>query len=165
MADINIKHLSRDDRRLAELVELLFFAYRDFISDPDVILGRIGFGRAHHRVIHFVGRSPGMPVAELLAILKITKQSLGRVLRELIERGFVRQEEGALDRRQRLLYLSPKGDELKLQLIAPQIDRFRRALSGPGKATEQQFRGVLSGMIDAEGQQQIQSLSAGDNEE
>lgn len=165
MADINFKLPAHDDRQLAELVELLFFAYRDFVADPDAILGRIGFGRAHHRVIHFVGRSPGMPVAELLAILKITKQSLGRVLRELIERGFVRQEEGALDRRQRLLYLTPKGEQLKLQLIAPQIDRFRRALSGPGRADGRQFRGVLLGMIDAEGQEQIRSLSAGDRED
>ena len=164
MADISFKLHFDDDQRLVELVELLFFAYRDFVSDPDAILGRIGFGRAHHRVIHFIGRSPGMAVAELLAILKITKQSLGRVLRELIERGYVRQEEGALDRRQRLLYLTPKGDELKLQLIAPQIDRFKRALSGPGKATEREFRGVLLGMIDAEGQQQFQSLAAGGKE-
>jgi DNA-binding MarR family transcriptional regulator len=159
MADINFKNVPDDDRRLAELVELLFFAYRDFVSDPDAILERIGFGRAHHRVIHFVGRSPGMPVAELLAILKITKQSLGRVLRELIERGYVRQEEGSLDRRQRLLYLTASGEELKLQLIAPQIDRFRRALGGPGKASESQFRAVILGMIDAEGREQIRSLS------
>ncbi len=165
MADINSKRLSQDDRRLEQLVELLFFAYRDFVSDPDAILGRIGFGRAHHRVVHFVGRSPGMPVAELLAILKITKQSLGRVLRELIVKGYVRQEEGAVDRRQRLLYLTPKGHELKLQLISPQIDRFRRALRGPATANAQQLRGIFLGMIDAEGQAQLRSLSAGDNEE
>ncbi len=106
-----------------------------------------------------------MPVAELLAILKITKQSLGRVLRELIERGFIRQEEGASDRRQRLLYLTPRGDELKSQLIAPQIHRFRRALAGPGSGVGQQFRKVLLGMIDAEGRQQLQSLSGIDRNE
>jgi DNA-binding MarR family transcriptional regulator len=164
MADINLGKSGVPEKRLEELAELLFFAYRDFVSDPDAILARIGFGRAHHRVIHFVGRSPGMPVAELLAILQITKQSLSRVLRELIDRGYVRQVEGALDRRQRLLYLTPKGDDLKLRLITPQIERFRRALHGPGRANEQQFRGMLLAMIDADGQRQFHSLSAGDKE-
>jgi DNA-binding MarR family transcriptional regulator len=165
MADINDSRHPGEDGRLAELVELLFFAYRDFISDPDAILARIGFGRAHHRVIHFVGRSPGMPVAELLAILKITKQSLARVLRELIERGYVQQQEGAADRRQRLLYLTSKGEELKRQLMAPQIERFKRALSESGRVNEQQFRSVLLGMIDAEGRKQLQSLPVGGSEQ
>ena len=85
------------------LIELLFFAYRDFVSDPDEILGQFGFGRAHHRVLHFVGRDPGMTVQQLLDILRITKQSLGRVLKELIDKGYVYQREGETDRRQRLL--------------------------------------------------------------
>src|SRR5271166_5197213 len=91
-----------------DLIELLFFAYRDFVSDPDQLLDKLGFGRAHHRVLHFVNRNPGMKVAELLDVLKITKQSLGRVLKQLIDEGYVVQKEGP-DRRQRLLYVSPAG--------------------------------------------------------
>ena len=86
------------------LIELLFFAYRDFISDPDAILGPIGFGRAHHRVVHFVNRRPGLTVAELLDVLKITKQSLARVLKQLIDTGYIVQVTGPTDRRQRQLY-------------------------------------------------------------
>ena len=89
-----------------DLIELLFFAYRDFVSDPDEVLAKLRFGRAHHRVLHFVNRNPGMKVAELLDVLKITKQSLGRVLKQLIDEGYVLQKEGANDRRQRLLYVS-----------------------------------------------------------
>src|SRR5271163_4883184 len=93
-----------------DLIELLFFAYRDFVGDPDEVLAKLGFGRAHHRVLHFVNRNPGIKVADLLDILKITKQSLGRVLKQLIDQGFVVQREGANDRRQRLLFVTPKGE-------------------------------------------------------
>src|SRR6185369_9239306 len=95
-----------------DIIELLFFAYRDFIGDPDDVLAKFGFGRAHHRVLHFVNRNPGMKVAELLDILKITKQSLGRVLKQLVDEGYVVQKAGAQDRRQRLLYLTAKGETL-----------------------------------------------------
>ena len=88
-----------------DLIELLFFAYRDFVGDPDRILAEYGFGRAHHRVLHFVDRYPGLTIAELLDILRITKQSLNRVLKDLIEQGYVAQRPGTSDRRQRLLYL------------------------------------------------------------
>src|SRR5271169_5003665 len=87
-----------------DLIELLFFAYRDFVGDPDEVLAKLGFGRAHHRVIHFVNRHPGIRVADLLDILKITKQSLGRVLKQLVDTGFIEQLQGPQDRRQRLLY-------------------------------------------------------------
>ena len=113
--------------RFIRLVELLFFAYRDFVSDPDAILADFGFGRAHHRVLHFVGRNPGMSVSELLDILRITKQSLGRVLRELIEKGYVYQEECREDRRQRLLFLTERGNRLRLDLLEPQLRRIRAA--------------------------------------
>src|SRR5262249_41205057 len=115
MADLNIPVADRPsasgDRGARggeptwDVIELLFFAYRDFIGDPDDVLAKCGFGRAHHRVLHFVNRNPGMKVAELLDILKITKQSLGRVLKQLIDQGYVAQKEGANDRRQRLLYV------------------------------------------------------------
>src|SRR6185312_16503678 len=87
-----------------DIIELLFFAYRDFVGDPDEVLSKLGFGRAHHRVVHFVNRNPGVKVADLLDILNITKQSLGRVLKQLVDEGYVLQKEGAQDRRQRLLY-------------------------------------------------------------
>ena len=159
MADINIKLLPRTDESLVELVELFFFAYRDFTADPDHILTKIGFGRAHHRVLHFVGRNPAMTVAELLDILKITKQSLGRVLRELIEKGYIVQEEGSLDRRQRLLYLTGRGDDLHQELIAPQLTRFDRALSR-SPSSEKAFRDMLLHMIDGEGREQLRTIQA-----
>jgi DNA-binding MarR family transcriptional regulator len=135
----------------------LFFAYRDFTSDPDNILSTIGFGRAHHRVLHFVGRNPGMTVAELLDILKITKQSLGRVLRQLIEENYVVQQEGSLDRRQRLLYLTPRGKDLHRQLIAPQLRRIERALALCGE-DDKGFRDMLLAMIDASGRDQLRTI-------
>ena len=112
-----------------ETIELLFFAYRDFVSDPDAILARIGMGRAHHRVVYFVSRHPGMMVTDLLDILQITKQSLARVLKQLIEMGYIRQMAGAKDRRQRRLYPTLAGRELALALSEPQSRRITNALN------------------------------------
>jgi DNA-binding MarR family transcriptional regulator len=109
-------------------VELLFFAYRDFISDPDAVLADYGFGRAHHRVLHFVSRQPGLRVADLLDILKITKQSLGPVLKQLVDRGFVMQTTGDADRRERRLHLTPDGAELAGRLRTLQTSRVAAAL-------------------------------------
>jgi DNA-binding MarR family transcriptional regulator len=139
---------SRDEEALYELIELLFFAYRDFISDPDLILSGQDFGRAHHRVLHFINRKPGIRVAELLDILKITKQSLGRVLKQLIERDYVRQRAGHNDRRQRLLYVTERGRALAGALAAPQMARFRTALAGLGDGAEQRLRDALIALID-----------------
>lgn len=130
------------DAASTELIELLFFAYRDFVSDADAILETFGFGRAHHRVVYFVNRTPGMTVAELLDILKITKQSLGRVLRELIDAGFIEQRTGEADRRQRLLHPTPRGIALAAQLTAPQMRRIASAMDGlslDGIAAARQF--------------------------
>src|SRR5437867_4115690 len=115
-----------------DVIELLFFAYRDFVGDPDEVLSKLDFGRAHHRVLHFVNRNPGMKVAELLDVLKITKQSLGRVLKQLIDEGYVEQKEGARDRRQRLLFVTPKGEALAMKLAGLQTARIVRALSDLG---------------------------------
>src|ERR1700749_3156322 len=104
--------------RLAQ--DLLFFAYRDFTNAADVILEELGLGRAHHRAMHFIGRHPGITVSELLSILRITKQSLARVLNELIERGYVAQAPGMGDRRQRLLRLTADGEGLERRLFARQ---------------------------------------------
>lgn len=124
----------RERAELHEFAELLFFAYRDFISDPDAILTQYGFGRAHHRVLHFVHRYPGLRVADLLGILKITKQSLGRVLRALIEQGFVDQRAGHADRRERLLHLTDDGRALAERLAAPQRERLAQALAAAAGA-------------------------------
>ena len=142
MADINVTAIK--SRRPAQdaparepiwdLIELLFFAYRDFVGDPDEVLAKFGFGRAHHRVLHFVNRNPGMKVAELLDLLRITKQSLGRVLKQLVDQGYVLQKEGEQDRRQRLLHVTDKGRALALQLADLQTARIAAALGelGPG---------------------------------
>ncbi|MBB4063419.1 MarR family transcriptional regulator [Gellertiella hungarica] len=122
MADAN--HIDFDT------IEQFFFAYRDFVSDPDQILASSGFGRAHHRVVHFVNRYPGMTVADLLDTLQITKQSLSRVLKQLIDSGYIRQMAGHSDRRQRKLYPTLAGRELALALAEPQSRRIARAFQG-----------------------------------
>jgi DNA-binding MarR family transcriptional regulator len=131
-----------------DLIELLFFAYRDFVSDPDHVLEKFGFGRAHHRVLHFVNRNPGMKVADLLETLRITKQSLGRVLRELVDEGYVVQKEGPDDRRHRLLFVTPKGEQLAMKLAGLQTERITRALGGLGPNAHQSARDFLAAMID-----------------
>ncbi|HEV7436912.1 MAG TPA: MarR family transcriptional regulator [Pseudorhizobium sp.] len=125
-----------------ETIELLFFAYRDFVSDPDAILAKIGMGRAHHRVVYFVSRHPGLMVTDLLDLLQITKQSLARVLKQLIEMGYIRQMAGAKDRRQRRLYPTLAGRELALALSEPQSRRISRAmqsLDSDGRAAVWKF--------------------------
>lgn len=143
------------DEELRQGIELLFYAYRDFTSDPDAILKEHGFGRAHHRVVHFVGRNPGISVTELLGILKITKQSLSRVLSQLVQQGFVRQEKGTRDRRQRLLYLTPKGEELDRRLSRPQRARVARAYREAGAEAVAGYRKVLAGLINPEEREQV----------
>ena len=143
-----------------DIIELLFFAYRDFVSEADDVLAKFGFGRAHHRVLHFVNRSPGMKVAELLDILKITKQSLGRVLKQLVDEGYVLQKEGANDRRQRLLYVTPKGEQLAMKLAGLQTERIARALAELGPGAHEAARRFLVAMTDADGRDDVQRLIA-----
>ena len=140
------------------MIELLFFAYRDFVSDADDALAKFGFGRAHHRVLHFVNRNPGMKVADLLDILKITKQSLGRVLKQLIDEGYVVQKEGASDRRQRLLYVMAKGEALAMKLAQLQTNRIARALAQLGPGAHEAARAFLIAMLDAEGRDGVLRL-------
>ncbi|MCJ2081988.1 MarR family winged helix-turn-helix transcriptional regulator [Methylobacterium sp. J-090] len=120
-----------------DLIELLFFAYRDFVGDPDRILAQYGFGRAHHRVLHFVDRYPGLTIAELLDILRITKQSLNRVLKDLIEQDYIVQKTGTSDRRQRLLFCTARGTALAGDLIRVQTHRVTRALAEPAGAASE----------------------------
>ena len=138
----------REDAPMYELIELLFFAYRDFVGDADRLLESYGFGRAHHRVLYFVSRRPGLTIAELLEILRITKQSLNRVLRELIEKNFIEARAGALDRRQRELYATPDGESLALRLAEVQTRRFTAALQALGPAGRQWATRFLKAMID-----------------
>jgi DNA-binding MarR family transcriptional regulator len=128
----------------------LFFAYRDFTAEPDAILAQFGFGRAHHRVVHFVGRHPQMTVGDLLGILRITKQSLNRVLGQLVRQGFIIQHRGAQDRRQRLLELTDSGRELERRLSAPQRARVAGAYRKAGGQAVEGFRKVLLGIIAGE---------------
>lgn len=140
------------------LVELLFFAYRDFTGDPDVVLAEYGLGRAHHRVLHFVRRNPGLRVADLLNILKITKQSLARVLKQLMDDGWLLQEMGAEDRRERRLHLSPRGSELAERLVALQIERIERALADANVGDRASLRDFLFAMITAEDREEARRV-------
>lgn len=170
MADINISTVPvrpsepAQERQAGgpayDLIELLFFAYRDFVGDADERLAGLGFGRAHHRVLHFVNRHPGMRVADLLDILKITKQSLGRVLRDLIEQGYVVQKAGQADRRQRLLHLTAKGEALARDLALLQTRRIARALHEYGPGGREAARKFLTTMIDPAAREEVEALIA-----
>ncbi len=136
------------EQELREAIELLFFAYRDFTGEPDRVLERYNFGRAHHRVIYFVGRNPGITVSDLLRILAITKQSLSRVLGQLVEEGFVEQDQDRQDRRRRLLTLTEKGRALERDLTERQMARIARAYREAGPEAVAGFKKVLLGIID-----------------
>lgn len=141
-----------------DLIELLFFAYRDFIGDADRLLESIRFGRAHHRVLHFVQRHPGLTIAELLDILRITKQSLNRVLKELLDEGYVEAQPGEHDRRQRQLSLTARGHKLAMELAILQSRRFARALRElPPGARDQAARFLLA-MIDPQERPRVEAL-------
>jgi DNA-binding MarR family transcriptional regulator len=170
MADINLapaKTRSRrpdDDSAAAssepqwDVIELLFFAYRDFVGDPDDVLEKLGFGRAHHRVLHFVNRTRGMKVADLLDILRITKQSLGRVLKQLVDEGYIVQKEGESDRRQRLLFVTEKGEKLALELAQLQTVRIKRALDELGPGAAKVACNFLAAIIDKDGREGVLDL-------
>jgi DNA-binding MarR family transcriptional regulator len=134
------------EMRLAQ--DLLFFAYRDFTNVADQVLDELGLGRAHHRALHYIGRNPGITVSGLLAILRITKQSLARVLNALVDEGFVGQAPGFEDRRLRLLTLTEKGQTLERRLFEAQRDKIAAAYRAAGPQAVQGFRTVMRGMMD-----------------
>jgi len=136
------------NEELRDAMELLFFSYRDFIREPDTILEEFKFGRAHHRVIHFVGRNPNITVSNLLSILEITKQSLSRVLNQLVRENFIQQIKGNIDRRQRLLSLTEKGYELEDKLSRDQRGRITNAFSQAGPEAVHAFYKVLLSMMN-----------------
>jgi DNA-binding MarR family transcriptional regulator len=152
------KRANLPEAKLLEFAELLFFAYRDFTGDPDAILKHFGFGRAHHRVLHFVNRHSGLRVADLLEILTITKQSLSRVLKQLIDKGYIVQQAGSSDRRERLLFPTDKGRALAERLAAPQLVRLSEALSAAGPGAETTVRRFLEAMVNAEERPKVSSI-------
>ncbi|MCJ7528884.1 MAG: MarR family transcriptional regulator [Methyloceanibacter sp.] len=154
------KRASLPEAKLLEFAELLFFAYRDFTRDPDAILKDFGFGRAHHRVLHFVNRHSGLRVADLLDILTITKQSLSRVLKQLIDQGYVVQQAGSSDRRERLLFPTDRGRALAERLAAPQLVRLSEALKSAGPGAEAALRRFLESMVNAEERPKVSSIMA-----
>lgn len=148
------------EEELRQAIELLFFAYRDFTAEPDQILAQYGFGRAHHRVIYFVGRHPSIAVSELLQILGITKQSLSRVLGQLVTEGFIRQRPGQQDRRRRLLDLTEKGAALERRLTETQRNRVARAFRDAGAEAVDGFRGVLVSIMDEDNRARFERQDA-----
>ena len=138
------------DEQLRKGIEAMFFAYRGFTADPDRILGQKGYGRAHHRAIHFINRTPGTTVNNLLSILGVTKQSLNRVLRTLIEDGLVQSEVGTRDKRERHLYLTEDGRSLERELSDAQRERMRAAFRQTGPEAVAGFRQVLEAMMDGD---------------
>lgn len=141
-----------------DLIELFFFAYRDFVGDADRLLEVYGFGRAHHRVLHFVNRHPGLTIAELLDILKITKQSLNRVLKELIAQNFIEARAGAVDRRHRQLYATDEGDRLARDLAQMQTQRFSGAMARLGPDGKAHAAAFLLAMVDASERERVVEL-------
>src|SRR5919197_467767 len=161
-ADQDLGVLSaRDKERLIAYAELLFFAYRDFTAEPDAVLAEFRFVRAHHRVLHFVNRRPGLRVADLLDILKITKQSLARVLKQLVDQGFIVQHAGEADRRERLLFATAKGSALADKLASLQTARIAKALAETGADGERPARRFLAGMISPSDRSRVEALIAG----
>jgi DNA-binding MarR family transcriptional regulator len=141
-----------------DLIELFFFAYRDFVGDADRLLVSYRFGRAHHRVLHFVSRHPGLTIAELLEILKITKQSLNRVLKELIAESFIDARAGSQDRRHRQLHTTAKGARLARDLAHLQTHRFSRAMDSLGEGAREKAIAFLLAMIDDEERERVVAL-------
>lgn len=145
-AGANLLFLREEDIRAAQ--DLLFFAYRDFTRAADEVLEGLGMGRAHHRALHYIGRNPSIPVSDLLVILRITKQSLARVLNALVEGGYVTQKQGQVDRRQRLLALTGAGEALERQLFERQRERLASAYRDAGAGAVDGFRRVMRGIMD-----------------
>jgi len=146
------------DGQLRRGIELLFFAYRDFTGDPDAVLAKRGLGRAHHRAIHFINRCPGITVAGLLDILQVTKQSLNRVFRHLIDEGLVVSTVGENDRRERNLTLTAAGRELEREMSQLQRARVGRAYRDAGPQAVAGFHAVLAAIISESGRGRVLDL-------
>jgi DNA-binding MarR family transcriptional regulator len=157
-AGTNLLFLREEEIRLAQ--DLMFFAYRDFTNAADEVLEGLGLGRAHHRALHYIGRNPAVTVSDLLSILRITKQSLARVLGVLVEQGYVSQAPGPVDRRQRLLTLTPSGQALERQLFERQRERLASAYREAGGPAVEGFRRVMRGIMNASARAYLDSAGA-----
>ncbi|MDH5528898.1 MAG: MarR family transcriptional regulator [Paracoccaceae bacterium] len=146
------------DEQLRKGIEAMFFAYRAFTADPDRILENYEYGRAHHRAIHFINRQPGLTVNTLLAMLGVTKQSLNRVLRTLVEDGLVEARVGRRDKRERNLFLTEAGAALERELSDAQRARMRAAYRAAGPSAVAGFRQVLEAMMDPDLRRYYQSM-------
>lgn len=161
-ADINLPTHAKQSMPL-DIMGLFFFAYRDFVGDADALLAKQGFGRAHHRVLYFVNLRPGMPVADLLDILKITKQSLARVLRQLIDNEYIAQQTGKSDRRQRLLFATEKGQSYFADLSQSQTRRINKSLSALPENSRKTVVDFLIGMVDEQDRDRLVHLNLAKN--
>ncbi|MFT4012016.1 MAG: MarR family transcriptional regulator [Paracoccus sp. (in: a-proteobacteria)] len=146
------------DDQLRRGIEAMFFAYRAFTADPDLILSDMDYGRAHHRTLHFIHRDPGLTVTALLDVLGVTKQSLNRVLRTLVEDGLVESRVGRRDRRERQLFLTEQGSALERRLSESQRARMRAAYRAAGPQAVAGFREVLEAMMDRDTLRQFKAL-------
>jgi len=160
MTDLNklLSPLFLDEEEIKKLMELLFFSYREFTAGPDKILEKIKFGRAHHRIIYFVGKQKIITIKELLKILRITKQSLSRVLSQLVEKNYIIVTAGS-DKRTKNLSLTQKGNNLEKELSTIQITRIKNILKNANENEINGLKKILYAMIDSEGKKIFNSLN------
>ena len=147
-----------NDREIKKVIELIFFSYRDFTSGPDKVLEKLNFGRAHHRVIYFVGKKNNITIKELLGVLKITKQSLSRVLNQLVKEKFIILSTG-IDKRTKKLYLTEKGKKLEKELSTIQINKLKNVISNFSENNINGFKKILFEMIDQDSQKTFKHLN------
>lgn len=161
-AVINPSPLFLREAEVRRGIELLYFGYSSLIKQADERLAKNGFGRAHHRALYFIGRQPGLTVSELLRLLTITKQSLGRVLNDLQSGGLVEQRIGSRDRRQRLLFLTNAGKSLEAELFDLLRTRMAAAYAEAGQQAVGGFWAVLSGLLPADLRPAVSALYGSD---
>jgi DNA-binding MarR family transcriptional regulator len=160
MADLNnlISPFFLNDKEIRKIIELVFFSYRDFTAGPDQILEKLNFGRAHHRVIYFVGKKDKITIKELLGVLKITKQSLSRVLNQLVKEGFIVVSTG-LDKRTKNLSLTSSGLSLENKLSTIQIQKIKRVINNFNQEDIDGFKKILYEMIEIDNKKNFQHLN------
>ncbi len=160
MTDLNIllSPFFLNDKEIRKVIELLFFSYRDFTSGPDKILEKLNFGRAHHRVIYFVGKKKNITIKELLGVLKITKQSLSRVLNQLVNERFIIVSTG-IDKRTKKLSLTQKGEDLENQLSTIQIDKIKKVINKFSEENINGFKEILYDMIETDNKKTFQQIN------
>ena len=160
MTDLNslLSPFFLNDKEIRKVIELLFFSYRDFTSGPDKILEKLNFGRAHHRIIYFVGKKNNITIKELLTVLKITKQSLSRVLNQLVNEKFIIVSTG-IDKRTKKLSLTEKGKKLESQLSTIQINKIKRVINKFSEENINGFKAILYDMIEADNKQTFQRIN------